>query len=222
MCFYSSLQVRVPSTMMTLLPEQTTPASSLCPQSGSPRAAGQAHRFSSVPVQFSSSRWTGPRPGGKEPPCPVALRAEPQPSWAHTTWASRRSHRSSHTVPHLPSLHSSTRPAQRSGPPASRAACWPEPERTRTREHCAVPPHPLGTVLQATVSVRAVVEAAGVGRGAGSLHTVDAAAAQVPAHLFNQHIWRVCRQSHRGTAPVPTHPQSPAAFNREAVDVRVT
>lgn len=58
-----------------LWPEHVTPASSLCPQSGSSSAAGQDHRLSSLPVQFRSSKYTGPRPGGKEPPWPVTLRA---------------------------------------------------------------------------------------------------------------------------------------------------
>lgn len=44
---------------------------------------------------------------------PVSL----YPSWLHTTWASRPSHRSSHTVPQRPWIHTSTRPWYSVGPP---------------------------------------------------------------------------------------------------------
>lgn len=59
--------------------------------------------------------------------------AEPKPSSLHTTLAAVRSHRRSHTVPHLPSRSTSTRPSPNRGPAFRRtAACG----NTRQREPC--------------------------------------------------------------------------------------
>lgn len=57
--------------------------------------------------------------------------AEPKPSSLHTTLAAVRSHRWSHTVPHLPSRSTSTRPSPSRAPAFRRtAACG----STQTRE----------------------------------------------------------------------------------------
>lgn len=99
------------------LPEHTAPAP---PPRRQPRraGAGQAQRAASVPEQPPAPGHSVPTPGPKRSE-PGASRARPQPSWRHTTSASGRSQASWHTVPHVPSLYTSTLPAQRPGPPAS-------------------------------------------------------------------------------------------------------
>lgn len=102
-------------------PRQCTPASSLWEQSPYPQgSAWQAPRDSSLPRHPTSSSHTGPEPGPKAAFCKAAT-AGPQPSCRHTTSASARSQESSHTVPHEPPCHSSTRPEQPFSPPSTRS-----------------------------------------------------------------------------------------------------
>lgn len=94
-------------------PEQTTPASSWWPQLWvNQPLCRHRHSLSSVPMHSTSSMAMGPRPRPKRAR-PGADTAVPQASCPHTTWASRRSQPSSHTVPQLPLKCSSTRPSQR-------------------------------------------------------------------------------------------------------------
>lgn len=104
-------------------PEQTTPASSLWLQSCS-GTAGHSQRSRSCPWHPTSSRRMGPCPRPKVA-LPGALTARPHRSWRHTTLASEMSQPSSHTVPHVPSCSSSTRPSQRLRPPTSRSGLGP-------------------------------------------------------------------------------------------------
>lgn len=124
-----------------ILPVQMTAASSrwsqLCLPQGS---AGQCHNAASVPLHFTSSSHMGPMPGPKWA-LRRALCAAPQPSCLQTTAASSRPQPSSQTVPQLPACSSSTRPAQRPGPPARRsrngAGEWPAPHYLQQQHsHC--------------------------------------------------------------------------------------
>lgn len=104
-----------------LVPEHTIPISSLCPQQsvGVVLFTLHSHKFLSVPLHFILLMWMGPLPAPKFKPNFVTL---PQPSWAQTTTPLWLSKSSSHTVPHCPLCSNSTRPTQRSCPPANRAA----------------------------------------------------------------------------------------------------
>lgn len=98
-------------------PEHTAPAP---PPRRQPRraGAGQSQRAASVPEQPPAPGHSVPTPGPKRSE-PGASRARPHPSWRHTTSACGRSQASWQTVPQVPSLYTSTLPAQRPGPPAS-------------------------------------------------------------------------------------------------------
>lgn len=92
------------------LPEQMTPASSLCSQLCVNQPAWEhCAREASAPEHCTSSRRMGPEPWPKRA-SPGAETAAPQPSCRHTTWASLSSHWSSHTVHHAPSKYTSMRP----------------------------------------------------------------------------------------------------------------
>lgn len=81
------------------IPEQMTPVSSLCQQLCSPQSReGHFHRWDSFPVQLTPSSQICPVPSPKRAEA-LALRASPQPSCLHTTWASFRSHLPSQMVP---------------------------------------------------------------------------------------------------------------------------
>lgn len=85
------------------VPEQITPASSLCRQLCLPQPwEWHCQRKDSFPLQWISSSKMGPVPSPKWAES-VALMATPQPSCLHTTWASLRSQLSSQTVPQDPS-----------------------------------------------------------------------------------------------------------------------
>lgn len=100
-------------------PEQMTPASSWWPQSWENQPpCGHCHSLSSVPMHSTLPKATGPRPGSKCAPLGAAT-ALPQASCLHTTWASRKSQPSSHTVPQVPLECSSTLPSHRCPPLAS-------------------------------------------------------------------------------------------------------
>lgn len=109
-------------------PAQMTAASSwwlqLCLPQGSAR---QRRSAGSVPSQFTSSSQTGPVPGPKWA-LRGASRATPQPSSRQTTAASGSPQLSSQTVPQRPACSTSTRPAQRPGPPAKRSWAGAEKE----------------------------------------------------------------------------------------------
>ena len=104
------------------LPEQMTPASSWWPQLCSDQPEW-AHwpRWRSAPAHCRLSRKMSPEPGPKWA-FPRADMARPHPSCRHTTSASFRSHRSSHTVPQAPRCRTSTRPEQCPEPPTSRSS----------------------------------------------------------------------------------------------------
>ena len=124
-----------PVDSVTHRPEQTTPASSLCLQSCRPQPReGHLHTWDSFPVQFRSSSQMGPDPAPKWAD-PVALRASPQPSCLHTTWASSRSQPSSQMVPQEPWSRISTLPAQ-GLPPSTRRSCLLSEEREMGQWEC--------------------------------------------------------------------------------------
>ena len=99
-----------------------TPASSWWPQLCSDQPEW-AHwpRWRSAPAHCRLSRKMSPEPAPKWA-FPRADTARPHPSCRHTTLASFRSHRSSHTVPQAPSCRTSTRPEHRPEPPTSRSS----------------------------------------------------------------------------------------------------
>lgn len=99
--------------------EQETPASSEWSQLCTFQDIWEhSCREASAPVHLRLSSRMVPVPGPKKA-SPWATIASPQPNWWHTTWASGRSHASSHTVPHPESEYSSTRPSHRCWPPTS-------------------------------------------------------------------------------------------------------
>ena len=108
------------------VPEQTTPASSACPQSCRPQPReGHLHTWDSFPPQFSSSSQMGPDPWPNWANF-KASRAPPQPSCLHTTRASSRSQPSSQMVPQEPWSRISTLPVQEPLPSTRRSCLLPE------------------------------------------------------------------------------------------------
>lgn len=112
-------------------PEHTTLASSSWAQTWlcHPRCRHWARRCSS-PLHRTWLSQMGPEPSPNQAPDGAAS-AVPQPSCLQTTAASGSPQSSSQIVPQLPACSSSTRPAQRPGPPARRsrngAGEWPAP-----------------------------------------------------------------------------------------------
>lgn len=125
------------------IPEQMTLASSWWPQLCSDQPEW-AHwpRKRSTPAHWRLSRKMSPEPGPKWA-FPRAAMARPHPSCRHTTSASFRSHRSSHTVPQEPWWRSSTRPEHWSEPPTSRSSGQSPAERDPVTVvlwgHCTLP-----------------------------------------------------------------------------------
>lgn len=106
------------------VPEHTTPTSSWCPHSPSPHSWNpQLHRDVSFPSHSTSFSHMDPVPGPNQAGLWV-LRASPHCSCLHTTCASRKSHESSHTVPHEPPWRTSSLPAQSPPEPTSRMELW--------------------------------------------------------------------------------------------------
>lgn len=100
---------------------QMTDASSRWWQSVMPNgAAGHCSNADSFPQHRTLSSQMGPVPSPKNAP-PGATSASPQPSCLQTTVASGSPQPSSQTVPQRPVCSSSTRPAQRPGPPTRRS-----------------------------------------------------------------------------------------------------
>lgn len=114
-------------------PAQMTLASSRCPQL-CPASPPCTHcpRWLSLPTHCRLSSAIFPEPAPKWAPVGAAT-AWPHSSWRHTTAASARSQRSSHTVPHVSWTRTSTRPEHLPGPPTSLTATQAPGRNTEER-----------------------------------------------------------------------------------------
>ena len=122
-------------TIIEMIPEHTTPASSPWPQLCSPRVeCRQCIRDVSLPIQPTSSSQMAPWPWPKKE-LDLAVLAVPQSMALHTTSASLMSHSSSHTVPHWPSCWTSTLPEHLSVPLTSLSGGLPEDRSTHVKSN---------------------------------------------------------------------------------------